>query len=81
MIKILLLIFLILLSIFFFTNRILKNFIKNPLLRLCVYGLLILIFLLTILLARFESVDSSNGTYTPPFYDGNKINPGIVEYE
>ena len=80
MIKLLVLIFLILLLIFFFTNRIVKNSIKKPLFRVCAYGFPILIFLVTLLFTRFESVDSLNGKYTPPFYDGKTINPGIVEH-
>ena len=81
MIKLIFLILLILFSIFFFTSRIIKNHIHKPFLRFFIYGILCLLFLVTILLARFESADSLNGKYTPPYYDGKNINPGIVEYE
>ncbi len=81
MIKLILLIFFILLAILILTKKIANNLFENQLLRYFSYIFIILCMLLTVLLARYESVDGIKGKYTPPYYDGKKINPGKVEYE
>ena len=82
MTKIALILFLIVLISFFLANKIIKNLFKNNRLRYLTGALLILLFLFSIFLARYESFDrGDNGKYTPPYYDGKKVNPGKVEYE
>ena len=82
MTKIALILFLIVLISFFLANKIIKNLFKNYRLRYFTGALLLLLFLFSIFLARYESFDRGvNGKYTPPYYDGKKVNPGKVEYE
>ena len=81
MFKIVLIIFVTALISFFLTNKIIKNLFKNHRLRYVISAFLLLLLLFSILLTRQDSVDSSKSKYIPPYYDGNKVHPGKVEYE
>ena len=70
-------IFLIIL-IFIFSKNIANNLFKSKVGKKTFYFILLSFFIISIFLIRLEKMNSPEGKYTPPYFNGKVIVPGQI---